>query len=182
LSSSLRSGKLPPVPVEEPPDDLSDGAARGAGAGAWFLIGAAVVGLGIATYLTTLHYAGVSPICTTNGFVNCGSVLKSTYSVVPGTSIPVTVPGMIWFIVSGALAVVSIRCARRGIEEPEWLRPAHLIWCLLGLVSVLYFVFAELVKLHELCEWCTGVHILVFLSLLVTIARVQPARVSSRGL
>jgi uncharacterized membrane protein len=46
----------------------------------------------------------------------------------------------------------------------------------LGLVSVLYFVFAELVKLHELCEWCTGVHILVFLCLLVAIARVQPAR------
>jgi uncharacterized membrane protein len=140
-----------------------------------------VVGLGIATYLTTLHYAGVAPICTTNGFINCGSVLKSSYSVVPGTSIPVTVPGMIWFIVSGAFALVSVLSARRGLDEPEWLRPAHLIWCVLGLVSVLYFVFAELVKLHELCEWCTGVHILVFLCLLVTIARVQRARAPSRG-
>jgi uncharacterized membrane protein len=153
--------------VEEPPDDLSAGTARGAGAGAWFLIGAAVVGLGISAYLTTLHYAHVQPICTTGGYINCGSVLKS---------IPVTVPGMIWFIVSGALAGISIRCARVGLDEPEWLRPAHLIWCVLGLVSVLYFVFAEIVELHELCEWCTGVHILVFLSLLVAIARVQPAR------
>ncbi len=181
MSSLPRSGKLPPVPVE-PHDQPTAGATRGAGAGAWFLLGAAVVGLGIATYLTTLHYAGVQPICTTGGFINCGSVLKSSYSVVPGTSIPVTVPGMIWFVVSGAVAVVSIRWARRGLEEPEWLRPAYLIWCVLGLVSVLYFVFAELVKLHELCEWCTGVHILVFLSLLVAIARVQPARASERGL
>ena len=92
MSSRPRSGKLPPVRVEEPQDDLYAGAARGAGAGAWFLLGAAVVGLGISTYLTTLHYAGVAPICTTNGFINCGSVLKSSYSVVPGTSIPVTVP------------------------------------------------------------------------------------------
>jgi uncharacterized membrane protein len=178
LSSPPRSGKLPPVPVEEPQDDPSGGAAGGGGFGAWFLLGAAVVGLGIATYLTTLHYAGVPPICSTGGFINCESVLKSTYSVVPGTSIPVTVPGMIWFIVSGALAVISIRCARGGVEEPEWLRPAHLIWCVLGLVSVLYFVFAEIVKLHELCEWCTGAHVLVFLSLLVAIARVQPAKAS----
>ena len=132
MSSSLRSGKLPPVPVEEPADDLSAGVMRGAGAGAWFLIGAAVVGLGIATYLTTLHYAGVAPICTTNGFVNCGSVLKSSYSVVPGTSIPVTVPGMLWFIVSGWLAVVSILAARRGSRSRTWLRPAHLTWCRVG--------------------------------------------------
>jgi len=32
--------------------------------------------------------------------------------------------------------------------------PSHLVPA--GLVSVLYFVFAELVKLHELCEWCTA--------------------------
>ena len=180
MSSRPPSRRLPPTSVAEPSDDEFAGVGR-VGAGAWFLLGAAVVGLGAATYLTTLHYAGVSPICTTNGFVNCGSVLKSTYSVVPGTSIPVTLPGMIWFIVSGAFALVSVLSARRGLDEPEWLRPAHLIWCVLGLVSVLYFVFAELVKLHELCEWCTGVHILVFLCLLVTIARVQRARAPSRG-
>ncbi len=177
MSSGARSGNLPPAAAEESPDELSAGVRR-AGAGAWFHLGAAVVGLGIATYQTTLHYAHVQPICTTGGFINCGSVLKSSYSVVPGTQIPVTVPGMIWFIVSGALAGISIRCARVGSDEPEWLRPAHLVWCVLGLVSVLYFVFAEIVKLHALCEWCTGVHILVFLSLLVAIARVQPATAS----
>ena len=177
MSSPPRSGNLPRTSVPEPREDLHDDA-RPAGPGAWFLLGAAVVGLGIATYLTTLHYANVAPICTTGGFINCGSVLKSTYSVVPGTSIPVTVPGMIWFLVSGALALVGVRCARSGLDEPDWLRPAHLIWCVLGLVPVLYFVFAEIVKLHELCEWCTAVHILVFLSLLVAIARAQPARAS----
>ena len=132
-----------------------------------------VIGLGISVYLTTLHYAGVAPLCSSGGFVNCEGVLKSQYSVVPGTTIPVTVPGMVWFIVSAALALVSIRCARQGSAEPRWLRPGHLIWALLGLASVLYFVYDELVQLHELCEWCTSVHVLVFLSLLVTLGRLQ---------
>jgi uncharacterized membrane protein len=45
------------------------------------------------------------------------------------------------------------------------------------MLSVLYLVWAELVPLHEICEWCTGVHILVFLSLLVTVTRLQPGSV-----
>ena len=46
-------------------------------------------------------------------------MLKSQYSVVPGTSIPVTVPGMVWFIVSGALALISIRCAGAGQRRAD---------------------------------------------------------------
>jgi uncharacterized membrane protein len=149
------------------------GERRPAGIGPWALIVFAVVGLGISVFLTTLHYAGVAPICTIGGPVNCAAVLKSSYSVVPGTSIPVTVPGMIWFIVSGALAIAAVRCARSGLAEPRWLRPGHAVWAGLGMASVLYFVWAEVVQLHEICEWCTGVHILVFLSLLVTVARLQ---------
>jgi uncharacterized membrane protein len=107
------------------------------------------------------------------GFVNCQAVTSSIYSVVPGTSIPVTVPGMIWFIVSGALAIAAIRCAGSGLAEPAWLRPGQAIWSGVGMLSVLYFIWAEVVPLHELCEWCTGVHILVFLSLLIAVARLQ---------
>jgi uncharacterized membrane protein len=154
-------------------ESWSAGQPRGAGLGAWFLLAVGVIGLGISVYLTTLHYAGVAPVCTNGGFVNCEGVLKSQYSFVPGTSIPVTVPGMVWFIVSGALAAIAIRCARRGLPEPSWLRPVHVLWAALGLVSVLYFVWAELVQLHELCEWCTSVHVLVFLCLLAALARVQ---------
>ena len=154
-------------------DEDPSAARSGAGWGAWFLLAVGVIGLGISVYLTTLHYAGVAPLCSSGGLVNCEGVLKSQYSVVPGTSIPVTVPGMVWFIVSGALALISIRCAGQGSAEPRWLRPGHLIWAVLGLVSVLYFVYDELVQLHELCEWCTSVHVLVFLSLLVTLGRLQ---------
>ncbi|HAW09938.1 MAG TPA: hypothetical protein DCX12_02490 [Chloroflexi bacterium] len=167
------TGRTSRSSVAELEADPSAEQSRGAGWGAWFLLVVGVIGLGISVYLTTLHYAGVAPLCSSGGFVNCEGVLKSQYSVVPGTTIPVTVPGMVWFIVSAALALVSIRCARQGSAEPRWLRPGHLIWALLGLASVLYFVYDELVQLHELCEWCTSVHVLVFLSLLVTLGRLQ---------
>ena len=35
------------------------------------LIGMALVGIAIAIYLTTVHYAGVAPICSTTGVVDC---------------------------------------------------------------------------------------------------------------
>ncbi|MGD0833846.1 MAG: vitamin K epoxide reductase family protein [Candidatus Dormibacteria bacterium] len=151
--------------------DAEDG--PGVPIGPWALLVFALAGLGLSAYLTTVHYAGVAPLCTTGGFVNCEAVTSSSYSVVPGTSIPVTVPGMIWFIVSGALAVVALRCTLGGHPEPRWLRSGHAVWAGLGMVSVLYFIWAEVVQLHELCEWCTGVHVLVFCSLLVTVARLQ---------
>jgi uncharacterized membrane protein len=140
----------------------------------WALIAFAVIGVGIAAYLTTLHYAGVAPVCATSGVFNCEEVLTSSYSVIPGTSVPVTVPGMLWFMVSAGLAAASLVRGRRGVPEPRWLRPAHAAWGAVGMIAVFYFIHGE-VALGAICEWCTGVHILVFLSLLVTLARLRPA-------
>jgi uncharacterized membrane protein len=141
----------------------------------WTLIGIAALGMGISAYLTTLHYAGASAVCAQGGVFNCGAVLTSTYSVVPGTPVPVTVPGMVWFLVSAAMAGLALSRRREGREEPRWLRPGHLIWAVLGLGGALYLVHAEVV-LGAICEWCTGVHVLVFVSLLLTLARLKPAR------
>ena len=146
---------------------------------AWALLAMAAIGLAISAYLTTLHYAGASPVCANGGAFHCTAVTSSTYSLVPGTGIPVTVPGMIWFIVSGGLAARSLRCTRLGLPEPAWLRPGHAVWGGLGLLSVLYLVYAEVVLLHYICEWCTGVHILVFLSLVVAVVRLRPGAAPS---
>src|SRR5216684_2974000 len=67
----------------------------------------ALVGIGIAVYLTTVHYAHVSLLCTDGGVVNCTQVTTSVYSVVPGTDIPITIPGLLWFVVSGGLALAA---------------------------------------------------------------------------
>ena len=145
----------------------------------------AVVGIGISAYLTTEHYAKVEPFCPTVGPINCGSVLRSTYSVVPLTGspssgIPITVPGGIWFFVSGALAVAMLVYAYRGEREPARLRPALLLWSLAGLLFVLYLVFAEIVLIRNICLWCTGVHILTLLTFLVALSLWQQGAAESR--
>jgi uncharacterized membrane protein len=134
------------------------------------LVAMALLGLGISVYLTTVHYTKVALICTTGGIINCASVTSSAYSVIPGTQIPITIPGMLW------LAVVALVALRRGEAESEQLRLAHAVWGGLGLAFVLYLVYAEIVKLHQICEWCTAVHLLTLLTFLVALYRFQQAQ------
>jgi uncharacterized membrane protein len=124
------------------------------------MVAIALVGVGISIYLTTIHYAHVAPACTVNGIINCSSVLKSRFSTVPGTTVPITIPGMVWFLVSGTLAMTGLVRIWRGQDEPERLRLYQLVWAAGGMLFVLYLVYAEIVQLHNICEWCTGVHIL----------------------
>ena len=129
----------------------------------WLLLALALVGAGIAIYLTTVHYAQVPLFCSSRGLVNCERVTSSSYSVVPGTTFPITIPGLLWFLVSAVLAIGALRQGKR------WIRTAQLIWGVLGILTVLYLVYVELVILHTICAWCTAVHVVVFLSLLVII-------------
>lgn len=134
-----------------------------------------IAGIAIAGYLTAAHYAAVPLACPTNGVVNCQAVTSSAYSFVPGTAIPITLPGILWFAVSGALAGVALVAIWRGHGEPARLRLAHLLWGLAGLLVVLYLVYAELAVLHRICEWCTVIHLLTLATLLVALKRWQDA-------
>lgn len=128
----------------------------------------ALIGLGISSFLTIVHYDGQPLVCTVNSFINCDTVTHSPESLVWGTSIPITVPGMIWFLVSGGLAVWAFFG-----REPRWLAPAQLVWSVLALLFVLYLVYSEVVIIHQLCEWCTAVHVLILATLLLCVRRMQ---------
>ncbi len=134
----------------------------------------ALVGLGASIYLTVVHYdTKVSLVCTSGGLINCGNVTTSAYSFVPFTTIPVTIPGMLWFVVSGALALVGLRSIWQGRPEPARLRLAQVIWSLAGLLFVIYLIYCEIVLVHNICEWCTGVHILTFATFILAFYRLQ---------
>lgn len=143
----------------------------------------ALAGIAISIYLTVIHYAKIPPVCTTGGVVDCSSVLLSPYSLVPGTAIPVTIPGMLWFVVSGGLALAALAARSRARAEPAWQRPALCAWSAAGLLFVLYLVYAEIVRLHRICEWCTVVHLLTLATFLIALRRWQepPATVPSRA-
>lgn len=86
----------------------------------------AVAGAGISAYLTSVHYAHVDLVCTSNGLINCEQVLESSYSEVLG--IPWSVGGIAWFAGSGGLALAILL----RDPEPPLLHPVQVTWSLLG--------------------------------------------------
>src|SRR5258708_34959754 len=91
-----------------------------------------LVGVGIAIYLTLVHYENAPLVCSDSGLINCARVLSSSYSVVPGPSLPITLPGLGWSVVSAALPAVALSVVpgRRGI------RVTQCSWSLLGMLTI----------------------------------------------
>lgn len=135
----------------------------------------ALAGITISGYLTAVHYTHAQLACPTTGVINCEAVTSSAYSVVPGTAIPITIPGIVWFVVSGGLAGVALVRVWQGLPELPLLRLAQLLWGAAGLLFVLYLVYAEIVVLHKICVWCTVIHLLTLGTFLVALARWQDA-------
>ena len=132
------------------------------------LLALAVIGIGVSVYLTAVHYQSAPLVCSSTGLIDCARVLSSAYSVVPGTQIPITIPGMGWFVIAGALAALA---AFRGQERRD-LRLATLAWASLGMLTVFYLVYTELVSLHTICIWCTSVHIIIFVMFLIAVTQL----------
>lgn len=128
-----------------------------------------LLGAGIAIYLTAVHYEHVPLVCSTSGVIDCARVLSSSYSVIPGTEIPITVPGLGWCAIIAALAIVGLRQA----AEQRWLHRAEFACSLLGMLVVLYLVYVELVRIHSICIWCTALHVVILLTFLITVVQLQ---------
>jgi uncharacterized membrane protein len=131
-----------------------------------------LVGAAIAVYLTTVHYANAPLYCSTNGLVDCTRVLSSTYSNIPGTAIPITIPGLAWCIVGVALAIAGLTF----VFIPRWLKVTQFLWSFTGMLAVLYLVYVEIVRLHTICAWCTALHAIILIMFLATLVQLQASR------
>ncbi len=130
-----------------------------------------LLGAGIAIYLTSVHYENIPLVCSESGLINCAQVLSSPFAVIPGTALPITLPGLGWCLVSAVLASAGLY-ASTGL----WLRRiqvAQFALALSGLLAVLYLVYAEIVRLHTICAWCTAFHVLILLMFLITLVQLQ---------
>ena len=132
------------------------------------VLGAALAGLGISGYLSGVHATHAPLVCNVRGPVDCERVLTSAYSQILGTAIPTSAAGIIWFGVSGALALLQVRLARARAALL-----AGLAWSLVGLLTALFLVYVEIVQLGALCAWCSAAHVLVLITLLLTLARLE---------
>ena len=129
----------------------------------------AIVGAAISVYLTSVHYENVPLVCSTSGIVDCARVLSSPFSVIPGTTIPITIPGLLFCLAAAVLAIV----AWRFISPPRWIVIAQFLLMLAGMFAVLYLVYVELVRLHTICAWCTALHVIILVMFLITLVQLQ---------
>ena len=117
-----------------------------------------IVGLLTSIYLTSNHYSTVEggSACDFSEHVSCSLVNSSTFSEM--FNVPVAIFGVVWFIVLVLLVIKSLMDTKSALELPL------VIWSLVGLLSVIYFVIAEII-LQALCPFCTVVHVIVLLIL-----------------
>ena len=143
------------------------------------LIAFAIAGVAVSAYLTAAHISSVPLVCTIGSVVNCGSVMHSAYSVIPGTSIPI---GSRHRVVCGQRrpGSDSVSLPSCGGGSGWGFATLHLLWAALGLLVVLYLVYVEIVVLHQVCEWCTVVHLLVLATFVLTVRRLQQSDAGSR--
>jgi uncharacterized membrane protein len=117
----------------------------------------AAVGGAVATYLTIVHYAHVSPICTTGG---CAKVQHSSYAELAG--VPVALLGVFAYLALIGTAAV------RGLT-------AAFIGALISLAGVAfsgYLLWAQLGPIGAICQWCLGNDVVAVVVAVLCVARM----------
>ena len=118
----------------------------------------AVVGLGVAGYLTFIHYAGINPACTAGQ--SCIKVQTSVWSKLAG--IPVALLGLIGYIgILGSLLA----------PDREETRLLTLALTLIGFGFSAYLTYRELFSIHAVCEWCAASAVILTLLLIGAVTR-----------
>ncbi|AKT52720.1 hypothetical protein ADJ73_09590 [Arsenicicoccus sp. oral taxon 190] len=123
-------------------------------------LGLSVVGLLTSAYLSYEHRTGGQTLaCPEGQVVSCATVTRSAYATVLG--MPVAYLGLLYFVALVLLCLPAV-----------WRRPRldlpRLAMAAVGLVAVCYLVWAE-VQLGAICLWCTLVHVVTLLLLLVLV-------------
>ena len=118
----------------------------------------ATIGLGLASYLTYVHYAGIKPACTAGE--SCTKVQTSVYSELAG--VPVALIGLIGYVVIlGSLLA----------PETETTRFATVAFTVVGFGFSCYLTYRELFSIHAICEWCVSSAIVMTILMCLSVWR-----------
>ena len=154
-------------PREPPQAAVAPEPVRPAGPPLWLQIVTLVLalcGLGVSIYETWAHYNGSHLFaCSGNGTFNCTAVITSPQSMVFGV-IPVAILGLLFYVF--VVAIMTPWAWRIQRREVAWLRLGSMI---AGMGFVMYLIYAELYQIGDICEYCTGVHIVTFLLFCITV-------------
>jgi uncharacterized membrane protein len=107
----------------------------------------AILGLGIAGYLTYVHYANVDPVC--NIAHGCHKVQTSEYAKLAG--VPVALLGLLGY--AGIFAALLI--------PGETGRMAAALLSMIGFGFSMYLTYRELFTIDAICQWCVASAVLM---------------------
>ena len=130
-------------------------------------IALAVLGLGVAGYLTYVHYEGLHAVCGLGG--DCEKVQTSEWSKLAG--IPVALLGLLAYVT----ILVSLL-----VRREEALIAATLT-ALVGFGFSAYLTYRELFSIDAICPWCVASAVIMTLLAIVTTARLLRAPTDDRG-
>jgi uncharacterized membrane protein len=133
----------------------------------------AFVGLGVATYLTVVHYVGFQILACAGahgGRSSCETVQSSQWSKLAG--IPVALLGLIGYVgILGSLLA----------PDREESRMATLGLTLIGFGFSAYLTYREGHSIHAWCEWCLSSAAILTALFALSIARYLTAPASGFG-
>lgn len=119
----------------------------------------ALAGIGIAGYLTWVHYAGLDPVCVGGGG-GCERVQTSPWAELAG--IPVALLGLVGYVT--ILASLAL---------PEQLgRSVAAFLTLVGFGFSAWLTYVELVEIEAICQWCVASAVVMTALALVSVARM----------
>jgi uncharacterized membrane protein len=124
----------------------------------------ATLGLGIAAYLTIVHYTGSSPVCAISH--GCETVQKSRYAEVAG--VPVALLGLLGYV---AILLSLLR------DDELW-RTITTVLAFAGLAFSAWLTYAEIALLDAICIWCVASAICMTLLAILSAVRLIAAPVS----
>jgi uncharacterized membrane protein len=125
------------------------------------IVAVAVIGLGIAAYLTYIHYAGLHPLCLASG--GCEKVQSSHWSKLAG--IPVATIGLVGYAAILATLLVPGETGLAGCA----------LIALVGFGFSAYLTYVELFHIHAVCQWCVASAVLMTALAALTVARLLTA-------
>lgn len=127
-----------------------------------YVIGAlTLLGVGVATYLVYVHYAGIEPFCVSSG--GCEVVQSSVYADFLG--VPVALLGLIGYIlIFGSLFIPG-----------DLGRGATAALTLSGFGFSVYLTYLELFEIKAICQWCVASAIIMTVLMVLAMIRFMAA-------
>src|SRR5256714_15046122 len=127
-----------------------------------------VAGVGVASYLTSVHYSGIKVLCTGQG--SWAKVQTSQYSKLAG--VPVALIGLIGYVTILASLL---------LPESETSRFATVCLTVIGFGFSAYLTGRELFSIHAICEWCVSSAVIITLLMCLSIWRFLRGDVGARA-